>query len=470
MQIITKNYQQFLDDKVQLKGDFGFAPVWMPDWLIDFQGALVDWSIRKGRAALFADCGMGKTPMQLVWAQNILQHTNRNVMVLTPLAVSTQTVQEGDKFGIRCVRSRDGKLPSSPGVVVTNYEQLHRFDPSDFIGCVCDESSILKNFEGSTKAAITEFMRRMKYRLLCTATAAPNDYIELGTSSEALGGLGYMDMLGMFFKNDQNSLHPTQRGRFSDAWYGSKWRFKPHAERPFWKWMCSWSRAIRKPSDLGFDDGRFLLPELNIKQTIVNASRPMKGQLFVTPARGLTEQRQERTHTVKERCECVAGKVETSQPAVVWCHLNPEGDLLQKLIPGSIQVSGKDSDESKEEKFAAFQSGQARVLITKPKIGALGLNWQHCNHMTFFPSHSFEQYYQAIRRCWRFGQQRPVTVDVVTTEGESDVMENLQRKAVAAERMFEMLVSEMGNELKIERSRQYLLPAKVPQWLSLTKN
>lgn len=462
--IATRTYQEFLQAKSQLGGEYGFEPLWMPDWLFDFQASLDDWSIRKGRAAILAGCGLGKTPMQLVWAKNVVLKENKPVLIGSPLAVAEQTASEAEKFGIECFRSKDGRFGTNK-IVVTNYERLHHFDPSDFCAFIADESQITKNFEGATKAAITEFMRRMKYRLLCSATPAPNDYTELGTSSEALGGLGYMEMLQTFFVNDQHSLHPSKHGKFNDAWYGEKWFFKPHAERQFWRWMCSWARAIRKPSDLGFDDGRFILPPLTVNKTIVNASRPTGGRLFVTPAKGLSEQRQERRHTINARCECAAGKVEGKDPAVVWCHLNPEGDLLTKLIPGAVQVSGRDSDDEKEEKFLAFQSGEARVLVTKPKIGALGLNWQHCNRMTFFPSHSFEQWYQAIRRCWRFGQTRPVTVDVVTTEGESDVMENLQRKADAAERMFAMLVAEMGSELSVRRDVSYPNPVKVPQWL-----
>lgn len=457
-------YFQFLESKAQLSGNHGFSPVFMPDFLFDFQKYLVEWSVEKGKAAIFADCGLGKTPMQLVWAENVVRKTNRPVLIITPLAVGPQTVREAEKFGIDAVQSRDGKIGQAK-IIVTNYERLHYFDPGEFVGCVCDESSILKNFDGITKAAITEFMRRLPYRLLCTATAAPNDYIELGTSSEALGHLGYMDMLGQFFKNDQNSLHPTSRGRFNEAWYGTKWRFKPHAEQPFWRWLCSWARAVRKPSDLGFADEGFELPELREITHVVNASRPLDGYLFTMPAVGLAEQRKERSHTVKERCEKVADIVSTEDFCVSWCQLNSEADLLEKMIPGAVQVSGRDSDESKEEKFEAFQAGEYKTLITKPTIGAFGLNWQHCNRSTFFPSHSFEQYYQSVRRFWRFGQQREVRIDLVTTEGEWDVMKNLQRKADAAAKMFEFLVQEMNNELHIDRSQYFAKELTTPSWM-----
>jgi hypothetical protein len=449
------SYEEFVLRKSQLGGLSGFAPLWMPDFLFDFQKALVEWAILKGRAAIFADCGLGKTPMQLVWAENVVRHTNQRVLIVTTLGVSSQTVREGEKFDIECVRSRDG-MARGP-ITVTNYEKLDLFNPSDFAGVVCDESSAIKHFEGQRQKAVTQFMSRMPYRLLCTATAAPNDYIELGTSAEALGELGRMDMLGMFFKNDEASLHPTQ--------FGSHWRFKQHAEKLFWRWVCSWARAVRRPSDLGFDDGRFVLPPLHATQTVVENKVAFQGTLFPVVAVTLQEQRQERRLTLVDRCEAVAEKVKGNGVAVVWCHLNDEADLLEKLIPDAKQVQGKNSDEQKESTFKAFTDGDLRVLITKPKIGAFGLNWQHCAHMTFFPSHSFEQYYQGVRRCWRFGQTKPVTVDIVTSEGERGVLQNLQRKSQAAEVMFEQLVSEMNDALKINRAIEREQNMEVPQWL-----
>lgn len=291
------DYQSFLHRKAQLSPDEGFAPLWIPDFLFDFQRSLVDWAVRRGRAAIFADCGLGKTPIQLVWAENVTRHTNGRVLIVTPLAVSDQTVREAEKFNIEAVRSKAGVgLPSR--IIVTNYESLHHFDPLDFAGMVCDESSILKNFDGQRKALITEFMRRMPYRLLCTATAAPNDYIELGTPSEALGEMGHMDMLGRYFKNDQGSLHPTSgRGFARSDMSQNKWRFKRHAEQPFWQWVASWARACRRPSDLGFDDGRFELPPLLERDTVVKSAAPLPGFLFEMPAVGLKEQREELRHT-----------------------------------------------------------------------------------------------------------------------------------------------------------------------------
>ncbi len=461
-------YTAFLDAKAQAGTGAGFAPVWLPDSLFDFQRALVEWAIRQGRAAIFADCGLGKTLMQLVWAENVVRHTNQPVLILTPLAVAQQTVREAEKFGIECQRSLTGEV--GRGITITNYERLHYFAPEDFGGVVCDESSILKSFDGVRRAQITEFMRRLPYRLLCTATAAPNDYTELGTSSEALGYLGHMDMLNRFFVNQQQTS--DTRGRWKGfaaprAFEGMHWRFKGHAEVAFWRWVASWARAVRHPADLGYADDRFHLPSLTETEHVVEVVTAPEGMLFALPAVGLAEQRSERRRSIRERCERMAALVTaTGQPALAWCHLNPEGDLLERLIPDAVQVSGRDSDEAKEEKFLAFASGEARVLISKPKIGAWGLNFQHCAHVAFFPSHSFEQYYQGVRRCYRFGQTQPVQVDIVTTEGERGVAENLQRKAVAASRMFDALVLHMTEAVTLDRQRRYTTPAEMPTWLS----
>ena len=456
---MTESYQQFLERKAQLADAKGFEPEGMPEALFDFQEHLVDWSCRKGRAAIFADCGLGKTPMQLAWADQVRKQTDKPVLLLTPLAVSAQTQKESEKFGIESARSMDGSVAGP--ITVANYERLHYFDPHEFGGIVCDESSILKSFDGTRRKEITDFMRKMQYRLLATATAAPNDYIELGTSSEALGHLGYMDMLNRFFKNDQNNS-ATKR-MYGEA---PKWRFKGHAEQPFWQWVTSWARACRKPSDLGFDDERFILPEINERRHTVQVDHQADGMLFNLPAVQLHEQREERKRTLNERCEKAADLVTgTGEPAIVWCHMNAEGDLLEKLIPDALQVSGSDSDEKKEEKLLAFAEGKTRVLITKPKIGAWGLNFQHCAHIVYFPSHSYEAYYQAVRRCWRFGQTRPVNVDIVLTEGEQRVMENLQRKSEAADSMFANLVAEMNHAVSIDRQKQYNQQQELPSWL-----
>lgn len=462
------DYESFLNRKRQEGAMTGFAPTFLPDSLFDFQKHLVDWSVRKGRCALFEDCGLGKTLQLLCYCQNIIEHTNKPALVLSPLAVAQQTVREAEKFGIDAVRSPDGKF-GGKRIVVTNYERLHFFDPNDFGGVVCDESSILKNFEGERKTRITEFMRTVPYRLLCTATAAPNDYVELGTSSEALGELGYMDMLAQFFKNDGKTLHI--KGQKVGDFHKDKWRFKGHAELGFWRWVCTWAKACRRPSDLGFADGNFALPPLEYHTTTVRTDYEDPTRLFQIPASTLNEQRAERQRTIKQRCEAVRALVaDTKQPAIVWCDLNPEADRLEKIIPGAVQVSGADSDDEKEDKFLRFIDGDIRVLVTKSSIGAFGLNFQHCAHMTFFPSHSYERHYQSVRRCWRFGQKKPVVVDVVMSEGEAEVMDNLRRKSEAADKMFAVLVQEMNNAAGTGRGAKSELKPKVPTWLQSTKN
>jgi hypothetical protein len=457
--VLTRGYDQFLAAKSQLGGDHGFEPVWLPDWLFDFQRALVEWATRKGRAAIFADCGMGKTPMQLVWAENVVRKTGGRVLILTPLAVSYQTAGEAERFGVEARRSERGELPSP--IVITNYERLQHFNPADFVGVVCDESSILKNFDGATKAAVTEFMRTLPYRLLCTATAAPNDYHELGTSSEALGYLGYQDMLSRFFKEDISKDYL--------GWGRKSYRFRGHAEEPFWRWVCSWARACRKPSDLGFGDERMVLPELWEDEFVVKTAVKRPGMLFAMEAETLQEQREERRLTINERCAQVAKLVEGPSPAVIWCHLNDEADHLERIIPDARQVSGSMSEAEKEERLLAFQRGEIRVLVTKPKIGCFGLNWQHCSNIVTFASHSWEQYYQAVRRCWRFGQKNPVAVSIVATEGEIGVLANLRRKADGADRMFDRLVHHMTDAMAVDHTRKFNTKEEIPAWLSTSK-
>lgn len=458
------DYQSFLNNKQILHSSTGFDihQDGLNKNLFDWQKMILQWAIKTGRSAIFADCGLGKTIIQLDWAQKIVQKTGKKVLILTPLAVAQQTELEGEKFGIECKRSIDGTAKSN--ITITNYEKLHYFNNSDFIGLVGDESSILKNFDGKRKKQVTEFIRKMPYRLLCTATAAPNDYIELGTSSEALGVMGYMDMLGRFFKNQLNNCS-TKRAWANTGAGVPKWRFKKHAEESFWRWVCSWSMAIRKPSDIGFSDDGFSLPKLIEKETVLPVSRPQPGMMFPEPANGLQEQREERRATINERCEMVVQKTNHNDPTVVWCHLNDEGDLLEKIIPGAKQIKGGMTDEKKEQILYDFSTGNLRVLITKPKIGAFGLNWQHCNHMTFFPSHSYEQYYQGVRRCWRFGQKRDVTVDIITTEGEVKVLKNLKKKAVAADKMFDSLITQMNNATKIVNKNKFTNKMEVPSWL-----
>jgi len=460
MSFPSSSYADFIERKSQLDGNFGFDPKFMPDAAKPLQVALTEWSARKGRAGIFADTGLGKTLMELSWAENVVRRTGKPVLLLTPLAVAPQTVREAEKFGISAEQSRNGEV--SRRIVVANYERLHYFNPADFGAVVCDESSCIKNAKSRTKAEVVAFMRKTQFRLLATATPAPNDYPEFGTSSEALGYLGFMEMLERFFKNDKNNSETARvYGR------ASMWRFKGHAEQPFWRWLSSWARAVRKPSDLGFSDEGYDLPPLTYRTHLVQPRSTQSGMLFDLPASGFFEVKQERNRTVAERCEQAAAIAnDTTDPVVVWCYRNNEGELLEKLIPDALQVSGADSDDDKEAKLLAFTDGNARVLITKPVIGAWGLNWQHCNRVVMFPDYSFEQHYQAVRRCWRFGQTRPVTVDLVTTPGEADVLDRLQRKSAQADRMFTELVAHMNQELHIDRRGMPSVETALPAWLA----
>jgi hypothetical protein len=470
------SYTSFLVRKTQWDDASGFEPAWMPDFLYPFQAHLVDWAVRMGRGALFTDCGTGKTPMQLVWAENVRRKTGKPVLIVCPLAVSYQTVAEATKFGVEAAVGRDGKVTA--GITITNYERLEKFDTDDFGGVVCDESSAIKAFAGKRRAIVTEFLRTHRYRLLGTATAAPNDYTELGTSSEALGYLGLMDMLGKFFINKQKTAdvqgrwRATQRKTTGGAVYHERetvgWRFKGHAEESFWRWVASWARAMRTPSDLGFDDNGFILPPLEHRQHVVQPAavpEELMTTLFEVPAYGLREEKEELRRTLAERCEMAAKVLVDADHAVAWCHLNDEGKRLTKEIDGAVEVTGSMPTDKKEEILHAFGNGEIRVLVTKPSIAGWGLNWQHSSRMTFFPSHSYEQYYQAVRRMWRFGQPRPVTVDVITTPGGAHALANLQRKADAADRMFDQLVTYMRDAAGVRRSEVYDNKMELPSWL-----
>ena len=452
-------YNQFLESKIHTGALHGFDPLWIPDKLYEFQVALAEWAIQKGRCAIFADCGLGKTFIQLTWAENVARKTERPVLVLTPLSVSFQTVSEGEKLGVDIVQRRDGRVDGDR-LVVTNYERLHYFEPSDFSGVVCDESSILKNYDGATRQAITDFMRKTPYRLLCTATAAPNDYFELGTSSEVLGEMGFTDMVSRFFRKVEKTY--TRR----DEHRGGVYRFRGHAEKDFWRWVCSWARAMRKPSDMGYDDNGYILPSLTVDEHVIRARRPADGLLFDMPASNFREEREEVRRTISERCEKASSLLNGhDRQGVAWCHLNDEGKELTRLIDGAEEVAGADDDEHKEEVFRAFINGDVRVIVTKPTIAGFGMNWQHCSHHTYFPTHSYEQYYQAVRRSWRYGQTEPVTIDVVCSEGQSSILSNLNRKADAAAEMFERLVEYMRDELKIKKVDNYKKEEEIPQWL-----
>jgi hypothetical protein len=394
-----------------------------------------------------------------------VRHTNRPVLILTPLAVGPQTVRESNKFGFDSEQSRNGMFKKK--IVVTNYERLHYFKPGDFSGVVADESSCIKDFKSKTKSAVTEFMRTIPYRLLCTATAAPNDYPELGTSSEALGYLGYQDMITKFFRNETKNDKKSNVGWARQM----KWVLRKYAERDFWRWICSWARACRKPSDMGFDDGKFILPELRINEHSIKSKTSRSGFLFDIPAETLKDQQEERRRTIPERCE-EAARLVANHPghSLVWCSLNHEGDMLERMIPGSVQVSGSDAEEKKEEAIRWFTGinvvdSEKRVLISKPEIFGYGLNLQCSSHQVFFISHSYERFYQAIRRSWRFGQENPVDVDIVMTESEVAVLSSIRRKSDQADAMFTRLVEFMNDQLHIVRENPFTVDEEVPSWL-----
>ena len=388
----------------------------------------------------------------------LINHTNKKVLILTPLAVAFQFLLEAEKLGIDDIEySKDGKHTKK--IVICNYERLHYFNENDFIGVICDESSILKNFDGKTKWAITKFMKKIPYRFLSTATPSPNDYIEFGTSSESLGYLPYMDMLTKFFGNNENNVRPQD--------IGTKWYLKPHAKNEFFSWLNQWSITIKKPSDLGFSDDRYKLPNLIENKIFVKNENNwvINGQmmLFNGIARTMSEVREEQKGTFKERCE-KAVELTENKTSVYWCNFNDEGDLLDELDKDAVQIKGGQSIEKKEEILLSFASGEIKRIITKPKITSFGLNWQHCNHTVYFPTWSYEQYYQAIRRFWRFGQQSDVTVDLVLSDGQKRVLDTLLYKTQKAKE-FNELIQENINGLVDLSTKEFTKEIIKPKFL-----
>lgn len=478
------DYAAFLDRKTHLADAGGFEPTFLPARLKPHARHLTEWAVRRGRAAIFAECGLMKSSMELCWCENAVRHTNRPALLLTPLAVGRQMVREANAYGVEAVRiDAAGRFPAGARVVVANYERLHLLDPDAFGAVACDESSILKGLAGATRKRLTRFLTKVPYRLLASATPSPNDHVELGTSAEALGDLSHSEMLRRFFrqlddkgqKRELRKQAEAERLVAADPNYFKKlafrvsqaigqWRLRPHAVDHFWRWVASWARACRRPSDLGFPDDGFVLPPLVERDHVVEAPVP-PGRLFHSPAVGLHEEREERRRTLTERCEYVARLVAHDRPAAVWCHANAEADLLVATIPGAEQVAGRTPDERKEELYDAFAGGQLRVLVIKPKIGAFGLNWQHCNHVVTFASHSYEQHHQLVSRCHRFGQTQPVTVDTVATEGEVRVLANVRAKARKADALFAALAAEMGRAARADRANPYRAPVEVPSWL-----
>ena len=389
--------------------------------LFDFQAKIVRWALSKGRCAIFADCGLGKTLMQLEWARIV----PGDVLILTPLAVAQQTLAEAERFGIDAAISRDGERKAK--ITITNYQQLHKFDVSQYGGIVLDESSILKSYDGKMRTLIIEETKRVPYRLACTATPAPNDHIELGNHSEFLGSMTRVEMLATFFVHDGGDT--------------SKWRLKGHAVDDFWLWVATWAVAVKTPADLGCSAEGFDLPALNIIEHVADTDYSQIGLLFPM-ALSLTEQRAARKASLGDRVQIVADMVNGSDEQwLVWCDLNAEGDAIAAAIPGSVQVAGADSDENKTDRMLGFARGEYRVLVTKPQIAGFGMNWQGCHNMAFAGlTHSYERFYQAVRRCWRFGQKSGVDVHVVLSEPEAAIMTSIRRKEADADAMASAMV------------------------------
>lgn len=453
------DYESFLESKKHTQVDFGIKADFMPDQMFDFQKYVAEYSIKKGRCADFLDTGTGKTIIEIVTAVNYVRHTNKPALIITPLAVAFQFMKEAEKFGIDDISySKDGSYKTK--IVICNYERLHHFEASDFDCVILDESSILKNFYGAIKQQVTTFLKKVKYRFLFTATPSPNDYIELGTSSEALGYLGYTDMLTKFFKNNGNSIDIRHAG--------AEWYLKSHAEKDFWRWIASWSISMRKPSDLGFSDKLHVLPELIEVETIIRNKNPLaiNGQysLFTLPAQNFFEIKAEVRSTINERCEMAYQKASQHDCSVYWVNLNDEAALISKLDKDTKEVKGKMNVDEKEEILLAFSNGEIKKLITKTSITAFGLNWQHCNHTTYFPTYSYEQYYQAIRRFWRFGQKRNVHVDLILSDGQTRIMESLMVKKEKAISMFDSLAKETNADFKIVK-KQFDKAIKLPSFL-----
>jgi hypothetical protein len=421
-------YQQFLESKrfeFQTKG-IEIERSDLNSYLKDHQLDITRWALKKGRAAVFAGTGLGKTIIQLEWAEKVHKQTEGKILVLAPLAVASQTVREGQKIDLNinlCRQQSDVKS----GINITNYEMLHKFNPQEFDGVVLDESSILKAYNGKTRTEIIESFRNTPFRLACTATPSPNDYMELGNHSEFLGVMSRSEMLSMFFVHDGGE---TQ-----------KWRLKGHAESKFWEWVSSWAVMIQKPSDLGYDDGDYNLPPLNIVDHVVKTDKPLEGVLVREEARTLQERQQARRDSIEERVAHCADIVNaTDKPFLIWCGLNGESEMIRKAIPDAVEVTGSDSPEYKEKAMMDFADGKIRVLVSKTSICGFGMNWQHCADMAFVGlTDSFEAVFQAIRRCYRFGQKNPVNVQMIVSDLEGAVSENLKRK----ERDFEVMAAEM---------------------------
>ena len=449
------NYLEFLEKKKHLLGEFGFEPNFYPDIAFDFQKHIIEKAVRKGRMAIFADTGLGKTLMQLSIAKNILNHTNKKVLILTPLAVGFQFLKEAAKIGIDDIQQTI-KGEHTKKIVICNYERLHYLDSKDFEGVILDESSILKNFNGKIKTQVTAFVKKIPFRFLSTATPAPNDYIEFGTSSEALGYLPYMEMLQRFFANNENNIRPQD--------IASKWYLKPHAKNDFFSWVNQWSLSVKNPNDLGFNGDKYILPNLTENTHFVKNENNwiINGQImmFNSIAKTMSEVAEEQKGTIKNRCE-KAVELAANKVSVYWANYNDETELLSQLDKEAVEVKGPMSVDQKEDILMNFAEGNIKRLITKPKITSFGLNWQHCNHTVYFPTWSYEQYYQAVRRFWRFGQTNEVTVERVLSDGQKRVLDALSYKTEKAKEFQKAIKENLSKNLEFkykEFNKQIIKP------------
>ena len=427
----VSDYMQMVQRKLAMTAPTGITErVEMPSGLFPHQAALTAWALRRGRAAIFADTGLGKMRMELVWADVVNKHTERPVMIHTPLAVAAQLAAEAAKIGIQATVVREpGEVV--PGINITNYDRLHKFDTSIFGAVVLDESGCIKHHDSRTFRLLTEAYAHTQFKLPATATPAPNDWTELGTHAEFLGICTRQEMLAEFFTHDGGDT--------------SVWRLKGHARGIFWRWVATWGAMIRKPSTLGFDDGAYNLPPLHLHEHHVAFEMPLNGMLFAAEAQTLQERREARRESLADRVRECAAKVnaDKAEPWVVWCDLNAEGDALAKAIPDAVQISGADDTDTKERRLIDFAEGRVRVLISKPSICGWGLNWQHAARMAFVGvTDSYEAYYQAVRRCWRFGQARPVHVHIFASKAEGAIVANLKRKEREAGEMADALSAE----------------------------
>lgn len=467
------DYLDFLANKTPRDLATGISDVpALPKALKPFQRALTTWALRRGRAALFEGTGLGKSLQQLSWARVVADHEHGSILILTPLAVAEQTVAEAEKFGIAGVSYAPDAARRRSQITITNYERFEKFDISDFAGIVLDESGIIKSQDGHYRALLTEACRHLRWRLCCTATPAPNDYTELGQHAEFLGVMTAKEMLSMFFVHD-GSIRANDDSQGVDGW-----RLKRHATQDFWRWLASWSAVVRHPADLGFDEPDYDLPLLNLHQITVAADyQPTGGMLFPVAASTLAERIGVRRDTAMARIGAAAGIIakEPHEPWLVWCNLNSEADAIERMLPHALQVAGRHPAELKVERLMGFKRGSPPILISKPSLAGHGMNWQHCARMVFVGlTDSFEQVYQAIRRCWRFGQSRQVEVFFVASELEGAVVTNLRRKERAYEQMLDAMTGHMRDLVREQVIGQRQgggdytpqTPMEVPVWLT----